>query len=167
VAGAATLLTAAAAVGAQRAATPDVAFTGRYAVTFRVTNAKNFTPTRWIFGVTKPCNSPCRSVSFHQRLVSEKGWRSFVLTYTWRGAGYSLTPRVQRGLSDCRGAGGATVRKGYDVTSTQTLRMTNATNGRVVRFIGTGKDVYIPNAAGRKRGCVTGTYVFAITGATL
>jgi hypothetical protein len=115
----------------------------------------------------KPCSSPCRSVSFHQRLASEKAWRSFILTYTWNGAGYAVAPRVQRGISDCRGAGGATVRKGYDVTSTQTLRVTTATNGRVVRFIGTGKDAYLLNAAGRKGGCAVGTYVFAITGATL
>lgn len=164
---AALLFLTATAVGATRAAVPQVAFSGTYGVTYRVTNAKNFRPTHWIFGVTAACASPCRSVSFRQRLISEKTWRSFILAYTWNGAGYAIAPRVQRRISDCRSAADGTVRKGYDVTSTQTIRMAAVTNGRVVRFTGTGKDAYVPNAAGRKAGCAPGAYVFAIAGATL
>jgi len=58
------------------------------------------------------------------------------------------------------------VRKGFDVTSTSTLRPARTTNGRVVRFTGTAEDAYVPNAAGRKAGCARGFYEFALTGSS-
>jgi len=45
------------------------------------------------------------------------------------------------------------------------LLPTTSTNGEVVRFTGTGKDQYNPNAAGRKAGCIAGACLFAFTGA--
>jgi hypothetical protein len=165
-AGLALMFLTAGAIGATRAAVPHVALTGSYGVTYRVTNAKNFTPTRWTYRPSKPCASPCRSVSFQQRLASEKAWRPIILVYIWNGTGYALVPRVQRGYSDCVGKGGKSVKKGYDVTSTQMFRVTEVKHGRAVRFAGTGKDAYDLNAAGRKGGCTPGAYLFKMTGVT-
>src|SRR3954470_268647 len=144
-------------VGAATAAADSgplrVSFSGRYAVTYKVTNVKSLKPTRWLFSPSTTCKSPCRAVSFRQRLAAEKRWRAFILTYTWNGDGYALARRVQRGLADCRGAADQTVHKGFDVTSTSTIRPAKTLNGRVVRFTGTAEDAYVPNAAGRKAGC--------------
>ena len=159
------LVVAGSATGGTRGGPLPVSFSGRYAVTYKVTNSKSFKPTHWIFGPKTACKRPCRSVSFRQRLASEKNWRPFILTYTWNGDGYALAPRVQRGLADCRGAADQTIRKGFDVTSTSTIRPARTLDGRVVRFTGTAEDAYIPNAAGRKAGCARGFYEFALTGA--
>jgi hypothetical protein len=160
------LLVAGSATGGTRSGPLPVSFSGRYAVTYKVTNSKSFKPTHWIFGPKTACKRPCRSVSFRQRLASEKNWRPFILTYTWNGDGYAIAPRVQRSLADCRGAADQTIRKGFDVTSTSTIRPARTLNGRVVRFTGTAEDAYIPNAAGRKAGCARGFYEFALTGAS-
>ena len=155
-----------AAIAATHGGPLPVSFSGRYAVTYKVTNSKAFKPSRWIFGPTTACKRPCKRVSFRQRLAAEQKWRPFVLTYTWNGDGYALAPRVQRGLTDCRGAGHRTAKKGYDVTSTSTIRPAKTVNGRVVRFTGTAEDAYIPNAVGRKAGCARGFYEFALVGAS-
>jgi len=160
------LLVAGNASGRERTGVLPVSFSGSYAVTYRVTNSTAFKPSHWLFGVKTACKSPCRAVSFRERLATEQTWRPFILTYTWNGSGYALVPRVQRGLTDCRSAAGKTVRKGFDVTSTSTLRPARTTNGRVVRFTGTAEDAYVPNAAGRKAGCARGFYEFALTGSS-
>ncbi|MBA3844301.1 MAG: hypothetical protein H0X39_17070 [Actinobacteria bacterium] len=149
---------------ASRVATPPVSFTGTYVVTFRVTNTTGFKPTTWIYGVVSACTRPCKSVSFHQRLASETSWRSFVLTYNWSGSAYEITPRVQKGMSDCRGTKGAAVKRGYDVVSTQTFRPTRVVNGRAVAFSGRGLDAYKVNDRGRRGGCTAGAYTFALSG---
>lgn len=145
---------------------PPAAFSGSYSVTFNVTNVKNFKPTRWVYNLPKACAAPCKLITFRQRLVSEKAWRSFILVYNWNGSLYALRPRTQRSIADCVNRAGKTARRGYDAVSTQSIRPAKSINGRVVRFTGTGKDVYRPNAVGRKAGCVAGTYVFAFTGST-
>jgi hypothetical protein len=141
-----------------------VSFSGSYAVTFRVTNAKTFAPSHWIFAPKPACASPCAAVSFQQRLTTEKTWRKFVLTYKWNGSAYAIASRTQRGIADCRSAAGTTVKTGYDVRSTSTLRPSKTTNGRVTSFTGANRDDYIPNATGRKKGCVAGTYTYALVG---
>lgn len=152
---------------AGREAAPQVEFRGTYSVSFQVTNVKNIKPTRWIYNLPHPCTSPCKSISFRQHLASETAWRSFILVYSWNSSSYALRPRTQRSIADCVNRAGGTTRKGYDVVSTQAIRPAKSINRRVVSFTGTGKDIYTPNTAGRKAGCVAGTYVFAITGSTV
>jgi hypothetical protein len=151
---------------AYKSSPPPAAFSGTYSVTFHVTNVKNFKPTRWVYNLRKACAAPCKLIAFRQRLVSEKAWRSFILIYNWNGSSYAVHPRTQRSIADCANRAGKSIRRGYDVVSTQSIRPAKSINGRVVRFTGTGKDVYKPNAVGRRNGCVTGTYVFAFTGST-
>ena len=140
-----------------------MSFAGTYVVTFRVTNAKGFKPTTWVYGVVSKCARPCKGVSFHDRLASETSWRSFVLTYTWSGSAYAIR-RVQRSLTDCRGTKGVTVKRGYDIVSSQTFTPTRVVSGRTVAFSGSGLDKYTLNDRGRRGGCTAGAYTFALTG---
>ena len=55
------------------------------------------------------------------------------------------------------------MKKGYDVRGSYKLRVRVVSQGRVTRWTGSGKDVFVPNAAGRNRHCAGGTYVYAYT----
>jgi hypothetical protein len=147
-----------------RGSEPRAGFGGRYAVTFRITNAKGISPTRWVFAPSSPCPDPCRSFAFRVRLRTESTWRRTRLQFVWSGRAYVMKRHVLRGYADCRGSDGRTVRKGFDVGSTETLRVTRIVNSLVTVFNGTGRDSYVPNDAGRKAGCAPGSYTFAIDG---
>lgn len=152
------------AFGAREGNPPAGTFAGRYKITIRITNTRS-TPTHWIYAAQPPCSSLCRAVSFRQRLVSEKSWRSTVLTFRWNGKAYALSKFFPTS-ADCRAKSGRTVKKGYDVTSSQQFRIRTVTDGRVVQWVGTGQDVYVPNAAGRQHHCVKGTYLYSLKGVT-
>lgn len=156
------------ALGASPPPPPPVSFSGSYAVTYTVTNAKNFKPTHWVFNVTTPCASPCRAFSFRSRLKSAKAWSKRNSVYTWNGKGEYVKPaRRLRGYSDCKGSTGGNVQKGYDVVGRAAIRLKTSVDGRVTRFTGAAEDAYVPNAAGLKAGCVGGAYEYALTGVTL
>jgi hypothetical protein len=97
-------------------------------------------------------------VSFRVRLDSEKSWRSGFLKFRWNGGAYATAQARKVRAADCYAKSGARGKKGYDIISTQSFRITAVSNGRVVRFRGDAKDVYVPNAAGRKAGCYRGVY---------
>src|SRR5689334_388480 len=101
---------------------PAARFAGSYAVTFRVTNA-HVASTHFVFAPTSRCAGPCSTVSFHQRLSTETTWRATVLRYTLGAKGYGLR-RVLPRFANCSAPGGKTVARGFDVVSTQTLRVT-------------------------------------------
>ena len=154
-------------MSAQGATVPRMSFSGDYTVTFRVTNVKGSPPTVWVYQAKAPCVVPCSKLSFRLRLKTEKQWRHTSSTFHWTGRrNYETAPKTLRNYADCRSKSGARTRTGYDVTGRQAILMTRAVNGRVTEFTGSGTDTYKPNAKGRKSGCVAGTYVFAITGAS-
>jgi hypothetical protein len=153
-------------IGALAAAAAPVrgAFTGTYEATYRVTNLKNGNSYRYVLSPRSVCSSPCRSVSFRVRLVSEKAWRSGFLKFHWNGGAYTTAPARKVRAADCYAKSGEKGTKGYDIISTQSFRIAVVSNGRVARFRGEAKDVYVPNATGRKAGCYRGIYDYAITG---
>jgi hypothetical protein len=137
-------------------------FSGSYKVTIRVTNTKS-TPSHWIFGAHPTCSSPCRAVSFRERLVSEKSWRKGTQTFRWSGKAY-VVAKMLRKHADCVGKSGATVKKGYDVRSAERFRIHVVSGGRVTQWLGNGRDDYIPNAAGKAHHCTAGAYLYALKG---
>jgi hypothetical protein len=87
-----------------------------------------------------------------------------VQTYRWDGNAYVFKSTLLK-FSDCVAAKSrATVKKGYNVVGTFTLRVDVVSHGRFVKFSGAGTEVYIPNAAGLKGSCAHGTYDYAIEG---
>jgi len=136
------------------------AFSGSYKVTVKATNTKA-TPTRWIYAARPSCSSLCHAVTFRDRLVSEKSWRKTAVTFRWNGKEYALSKKLPN-YSDCRAKSGSTVKKGYDVTSKLQFRIRTVTSGRIVRWLGTGRDDYVPNAAGRKHHCTAGAYLYTL-----
>jgi hypothetical protein len=152
------------AVAARATNPPAAAFSGTYKVTIRTTNAKLAT-THWIYAPRRRCAGPCYAVTFRQRLVSEKSWRSSLLAFRWKGTAYAFSRKLPK-FADCRGRSGqgSAVKKGYDVTSSLKFVVHAITNGRVTRLSGTGKDSYVPNAIGRKHHCVAGAYLYKLSG---
>ncbi len=135
-------------------------FSGNYKVTFKITNTKS-TATHWIYGAQPRCASLCHAVTFRDRLVSEKVWRKTAQTYRWNGKVYVLAKVLPKD-ANCVGKSGATVKKGYDIHSRYTFNVRTVTNGHVTQWKGTGIDKYVPNAAGKKKQCTAGAYVFSI-----
>ena len=151
-------------VAVARAASPPAgAWASDYTVTVRVTNTKA-APTHWIYGTRPRCASPCHAVTFRFRLASEKTWRSGTSTYRWNGKAYALTKKFPT-YADCRAKSGSTVKKGYDVTSSLKFEVRVVTNGRVTQWSGTGRDNYVPNAAGRAHHCPAGAYLYSLKAA--
>jgi hypothetical protein len=148
------------AAAARTANPPAGAFTGDYKVTVQVTNAKA-APSHWIYGARPRCAGPCHAVTFRDRLVSEKSWRSASPTFRWNGKAYAYSKTFPK-YADCRARSGATVTKGYDVTSSEKFEIRAVTNGRVTRWSGTDRDSYVPNAAGRAHHCSAGVYLYSL-----
>ena len=151
-------------VAAAWAASPPAgAFAGDYKVTVQVTNTKG-APSHWIYEARPRCAGPCHAVTFRDRLASEKSWRSHSSTFRWNGKAYAVSRTLPK-YADCRGKSGATVKKGYDVTSSLKFEVRVVTNGRVTQWSGTGRDNYVPNAAGRAHHCPAGAYLYSLKAA--
>lgn len=153
--------TAAGAWAATAAAAPSAAV-GSYTVTYRATNDATVKPSTWNYRVVGACRiGSCTTLTMRVRLVSEARERSTPARMTWDGGAFRRSGRISA-ASSCAGRR-KTVPGGYDVVYSEIWRPRSAAGGRVTRFAGRGRDRYVPNAAGRRAGCVAGTYMFAIT----
>ncbi|MEZ5100830.1 MAG: hypothetical protein R3C15_13725 [Thermoleophilia bacterium] len=156
----AVVLALAVAAGAA-AAPPSGAVAGRYTFTFTTTNVET-EPSVLVLRVLDACAAPCASFETLERLADEQAYRGTTpRVWRWRRDVFVFR-QVSKGASDCV-VGTRTVRRGYDVVSTYRIRPGAPRKGRIRSFEGTGLDDYRVNARGRKAGCTTGGYDFAIT----
>ena len=81
------------------------------------------------------------------------------MPFHWNGKVYAFSKKFPKS-ADCVAKSGSTVKKGYDVTGTFKFQVRAVTKGRVTRWSGTGKDAYVPNAAGRLHHCTAGAYLY-------
>lgn len=135
---------------------------GAYSVTYRATNDDAVAPSRWNYRVVGACRiGSCTTLTMRVRLASEARERSTPARMSWDGSAFRRSGRISA-ASSCAGRR-KTVAGGYDVVYSEIWRVRSTAGGRVTRFAGRGRDRYVPNAAGRRAGCVRGTYMFAIT----
>lgn len=156
------IVAVAACAGATAASAAPITAVGSYTVTYRATNAAAVKPSTWNYRVVGACRiGSCTTLTMRVRLASEARERTTPARMTWDGGAFRRSGRISA-ASSCAGRR-KTVPGGYDVVYREIWRPAAAAAGRVTRFAGRGRDRYVPNAAGRRAGCVRGVYMFAIT----